>query len=261
MTPSNHIIHLLIFIFGSIIGSFLNVCIYRVPRNESIIFPGSRCPTCKKPIEWYDNIPFLSYIFLKGRCRSCGSKISFRYFTVELISAVCFLILFINFGITQRFWIYSIVTFSLIAITFIDLDFQIIPDRITIGGMLAGLIFSIFLPGLHDVSTWKHGLMKALGGAAAGAGAIYITGVLGKMAFKKESMGGGDVKLMAMLGAFLGWEKALLIFFLAPFFGVPAGLYLKLKTKTDIIPYGPFLSMASFTAMVWGQNILSILFL
>src|SRR3989338_6676558 len=260
MMLNNHIIHLLIFIFGSIIGSFLNVCIYRIPRNESIIFPGSRCPSCKKAIEWYDNIPFLSYIFLRARCRSCGSKISFRYFAVELISAVCFLILFMNFGITQRFWIYSIVTFSLIVVTFIDLGFQIIPDRITIGGMLLGVIFSIFLPELHNVYTWRHGLMKALSGGLAGAGAIYITGVLGKMAFKKESMGGGDVKLMAMLGVFLGWEKALLIFFLAPFFGVPAGLYLKLKTKTDIIPYGPFLSMASFTVMMWGQDILSILF-
>ena len=253
--------HLIIFIFGAMIGSFLNVCIYRMPRDESIVTPRSRCTSCEKPIAWYDNIPFFSYIFLKGKCRSCNRKISFRYFAVELLSAVAFLILFSYFGITVKFWIYSLVTFSLIVVTFIDLEFQIIPDRISIGGLILGIVLSILLPQLHHVYTWKEGLFNSLLGVLAGGGLIYLTGVLGQLAFKKESMGGGDVKLMAMLGAFLGWKMAILIFFLAPFFGAPVGLYLKFAKKYDIIPYGPYISIASLVAMIWGQKILNVLFL
>lgn len=244
-------INLLVFILGSVIGSFLNVCIYRIPRDQSIIFPRSRCVSCEKPIAWYDNIPFLSYILLKGRCRSCKEKISFRYFAVELISAVAFLVLFLYFGVTYKFFIYSLLTFSLIVVSFIDLEFQIIPDRITIAGVILGIALSI----------WKGSLAVSLLGAFIGAGLIYITGVFGKLVFKKESMGGGDVKLMAMLGAFLGWKMAVLIFFLAPFLGTPAGLYVKFRKKQDIIPYGPYISMASFIVMIWGQKILSLLFL
>ena len=253
-------IYLLIFIFGSVIGSFLNVCIYRMPRDESIVSPRSRCVACRKPIPWYDNIPFLSYIFLKGKCRFCREKISFRYFAVELISAVTFLILFVYFGFTAKFWIYSLVTFSLIIVTFVDLEFQIILDRISIGGLVLGIILSVFVLDLHNALTWKHGLMDSVIGALAGGGIIYLTGFLGKLAFKKEAMGGGDVKLMAMLGAFLGWKLAILIFFLAPFFGTPAGLYIKFVKKHDIIPYGPYISIAGFVVMIWGNKILGLLF-
>ncbi|MFC1666867.1 prepilin peptidase [Candidatus Omnitrophota bacterium] len=254
-------IYLLIFILGSMIGSFLNVCIYRMPRNESIVFPGSRCVSCKKSVLWYDNIPFLSYIFLKGNCRFCKAKISPRYFAVEFISALTALVLFVYFGPTYRFWIYSLLTFSLVIVTFIDLEFQIIPDSISIGGLVLGIIMSAFIPALHNVFVWKAGLVKSLIGALTGGGLIYLTGLLGQFIFKKESMGGGDVKLMAMLGAFLGWKMAVLIFFLAPFFGTPAGIYLKFKKKHDIIPYGPYISIASFVVMIWGENILSLLFL
>lgn len=251
----------LIFIFGLIIGSFLNVCIYRIPRNESIVYPGSRCVSCKKTIPWYDNIPLLSYLMLRGRCRVCHEKISFRYFAVELISALCFLVLFINFNLNYLFWIYSLLTFSLIVVTFIDLEFQIIPDRISLVGIFAGIILSIIFPGLQNAFAWKKAFLNSVIGALAGGGLIYLTGVLGQLAFKKESMGGGDVKLMAMLGAFLGWKMAVLIFFLAPFFGAPIGIYMKFVTKEDIIPYGPYISLASFTAMVWGHKILSLFYL
>ena len=254
-------IYLLIFILGSVIGSFLNVCIYRMPREESIVSPRSRCVACRKPIPWYDNIPFLSYICLWGRCRFCKEKISFRYFAVELISALTFLILFIHFGFTAKFWIYSLVTFSIIIVTFIDLEFQIIPDRISMGGLVLGIILSVFVLDLHGALTWKHGLIDSVIGALVGGGLIYLTGFLGQLAFKKESMGGGDVKLMAMLGAFLGWKLITLIFFLAPFFGTPAGLYIKFAKKHDIIPYGPYISIAGFVAMIWGKRILDILFL
>jgi len=179
---------------------------------------------------------------------------------VELLSAAAFLTLFVNFGFTHLFWVYSLVVFSLIVVTFIDLEFQIIPDRISIGGMISGLILSIFMPQLHNAPNWQMGLVNSMLGLVVGGGLIYITGFLGSLAFKKESMGGGDVKLMAMLGAFLGWKMAILIFFLAPFFGTPPGLYFKFSKKQDAIPYGPFISMASFTAIVWGDNILSFLF-
>ena len=249
----------LIFIFGAIIGSFLNVCIYRMPRSESLVFPGSRCVSCKKPIPWYDNIPLLSYVLLRGKCRSCKAKFSSRYFFVELISAVCFLILFVNFKLNYIFWIYSLLVFSLIVITFIDLEFQLIPDSISLVGMFVGIILSVIFPGLQGAFTWKRAFLNSIAGVLAGGGLIYLTGVLGQLVFKKESMGGGDVKLMAMLGAFLGWKMTVLIFFLAPFFGAPIGIYMKYVKKEDIIPYGPYISLAGFVAMVWGHKILSLL--
>lgn len=251
----------LIFIFGIIIGSFLNVCIYRIPRDESIVFPGSRCTSCKKPIPWYDNIPLLSYLMLRGRCRVCHEKISFRYFAVELVSALCLLILFINFNFNYLFWIYSLLTFSLIVVTFIDLEFQIIPDRISLVGIFLGIILSVIFPGLQNAFTWKKAFLNSVTGVLTGGGLIYLTGILGQIVFKKESMGGGDVKLMAMLGAFLGWKMAILIFFLAPFFGAPIGIYMKFVTKEDIIPYGPYISLASFTAIIWGHKILGLFFI
>jgi len=249
----------LVFIFGLIIGSFLNVCIYRIPRDESIVFPGSRCVSCKKPINWYDNVPLLSYVLLRGKCRSCRANISPRYFVVEFISALCFLILFMHFEFNYMFWIYSLLVFSLIVVTFIDLEFQIIPDRISLVGIFVGILLSIIFPGLQNASTWKTAFLNSIIGAAVGGGLIYLTGVLGQLAFKKESMGGGDVKLMAMIGAFLGWKMAILIFFLAPFFGAPIGIYVKLVKKEDIIPYGPYISLASFVAMILGSKILSLL--
>jgi len=250
----------LIFIFGLIIGSFLNVCIYRMPRNESIVSPGSRCASCKKPIKWYDNIPLLSYVLLRGKCRSCGARISPRYFFVEFISALCFLILFMNFRFHYIFWIYSLLTSGLIVVGFIDLEFQIIPDSISLIGIFIGIILNVAFPGLQGAFTWKRAFLNSMAGALIGGGLIYLTGVLGRLAFKKESMGGGDVKLMAMLGAFLGWKIAVLIFFLAPFFGAPIGIYMKFVKKEDIIPYGPYISLASFTAMVWGHKILGLFF-
>jgi len=198
---------------------------------------------------------------LKGRCRVCHEKISFRYFAVELISAVSFLILYMNFGLNYIFWIYSLLTFSLIVVTFIDLEFQIIPDRISLVGIFIGIILSVSFPGIQSAFTWKRAFLNSIIGALAGGGLIYLTGVLGQLAFKKESMGGGDVKLMAMLGAFLGCKMAVLIFFLAPFFGAPIGIYMKFVKKEDIIPYGPYISLASFVAMVWGHKILSLFYL
>ncbi|MFH1479333.1 MAG: prepilin peptidase [Candidatus Omnitrophota bacterium] len=274
--------YIVIFLFGSMIGSFLNVCIYRIPRDESIIFPASRCTSCKKPIKWYDNIPLLSYIFLKGKCRSCNEKISPRYFIVELSSALSFLILYVYFGASYKFFIYSILVFNLVIVSFIDLEFQIIPDRISIGGILLGLVLSSCIPELHNSYVWIEGLLRSLLGVLTGGFLLYFMLLLGNLGLlglrhfgirmrknpywrkkfakyrhMKESMGFGDVKLMAMLGAFLGWEKTVLVFFLAPFLGTIPGLYFKFKKKSDIIPYGPFISLASIVVMIWGDSMIS----
>lgn len=249
-----------IFIFGLILGSFLNVCIYRLPKKESIIKPSSYCPECKKPIPWYDNIPVISYILLKGRCRFCKKAISPRYIIVELLTAVLLVSAFMAWGLSIKFIIYSILFCGLIAAAFVDFKHQIIPDEITYGGMVLGLIFSLFYPSLQGESFWYSGLIYSTLGLLVGGASIYFTGVIGKLIFKKEAMGGGDVKLMAMIGAFLGWKFVILIYFIAPFFGSVVGIIMKLKYKKDIIPYGPYLSLATVVAIFWGNNILNYLF-
>ncbi len=255
------IIRIFLFCLGAAVGSFLNVCIYRLPRKESIIQPGSYCPRCKHKIAWYDNIPFLSYIFLKGRCRRCGGRISLRYFLVELITAGLFLLLFYYFGLSLFFWIYAALCSSLIVASFIDIDIREIPDEISLGGIVIGLILSIIFPQLQETSLRHLAVFRSFLGILAGGGGIYITGLIGNAIFRKESMGGGDVKLMAMVGAFIGWKLALLTFFIAPFFGAAVGIVLKIRKGESLIPYGPFLSLGALISIIWGEEIIaSILF-
>ncbi|MCM8778587.1 MAG: prepilin peptidase [Candidatus Omnitrophica bacterium] len=245
----------LIFIFGSFVGSFLNVCISRLPEGKSIIHPRSHCPHCKKTILWYDNLPLISYFLLGGRCRYCKTKISLRYFVVELLTAGLFLFLYLKYELSVKFFIYSLLFSNLIIATFIDFKFQIIPDVISVSGMFLGLLLSFVFPTIHGVSSHKLAVMDSLSGLLLGGGMIWLTGVLGKLIFKKEAMGFGDVKLMAMLGAFLGWKKIIFTFFLAPFLGLIFGIISLIKTKSHYIPYGPFLSLASFVSLIWGEKI------
>ena len=248
-----------IFIIGSLIGSFLNVCIYRLPRQESIVFPSSHCVNCNHAIYWYDNIPFLSYLVLGGKCRFCARSISSRYFIVEFLTAALLLIFYVFFGITTKFFIMSLVTGALIVSTFIDFEHQLIPDVITITGIFVGLLASFLFPSILGEVKPLGAILNSLIGVIVGGGSIYLIGVLGKLAFKKEAMGGGDVKLMAMIGAFVGWKLVLLIFFLAPFFGTVAGVIIKIKEKKDIIPYGPYISIATIIVILWGERILNYL--
>jgi leader peptidase (prepilin peptidase)/N-methyltransferase len=251
------ILRIFLFCLGAAVGSFLNVCIYRLPRKESIIHPRSFCPHCKHKIVWYDNIPFLSYIILKRRCRYCKRIISFRYFLVELITASLFLFLFMQFGLSVSFWIYVILFSSLIVVSFIDIDIQEIPDEISLSGIVIGLIISFIFPQLQVQSSHQLALLHSFLGVLVGGGSIYITGLIGNAIFKKESMGGGDVKLMAMIGAFIGWKLVLLTFFVAPFLGTAVGIVLKIKEGRSLIPYGPFLSLAALIAICWGQTIIA----
>ena len=259
------------FFFGSIVGSFLNVCIHRLPLGESIVSPGSHCPKCKKPISWYYNIPLISYIVLSGRCRFCREKIAFRYFAVELLTAIVFLAFFIKWGFSFDLFVYLVFACGLIIATFVDIRHRIIPDEISIGGIIAGFLFSvikgIFLtPGANRLEP----IIDSFLGIIIGGGVIFLTGFLFDLVYFKllkkpaiqgetESMGGGDVKLLAMIGAFLGWKCALITFFLSPFLGSIVGFANLLFKKDHLIPYGPFLSVTAIAALFWSDKILSFL--
>lgn len=249
---------IIIFILGSIIGSFLNVCIYRIPRGMSIVTPSSHCPMCKVTIPPHYNIPIFSYIILGGKCKECGAPIPFRYFAIELLTASLFLAIYTVTGPTAHFVSYATLVSCLIAATFIDYDFRVIPDDITVGGLVTGLLLAWLSPSLlGELSRW-FALLWAIVGALAGGISIYIMGLFGKALFKKEAMGDGDMFLMAMVGAFLGWKLVLLTFFLSPFFGLVHGIVVKLKRSGDYIPYGPYLSMGAIAAMFFGEKIIKL---
>jgi len=262
-----------VFAFGSIVGSFLNVCIHRLPLEQSIVFPNSHCPKCDKPIQWFDNIPFISYLLLGGKCRYCKEKISFRYFLVELVTAVCFLIFYARYGLSLQYAYYLVLVCGLIVATFVDFQHRIIPDEISIGGTVVGFVLSV-LKGL-SLQPLAYNYRPALDsflGIIVGGGSIFMIGFIFDVVYFKllkkppiqgetESMGGGDVKLMAMIGAFLGWKAAVIIFFLAPFFGSVAGIVNMLVKKDHLIPYGPFLSLAAVLTVFWEQKILHFFFL
>ncbi len=260
MTTEEIFMSMCVFIFGALIGSFLNVCIVRMPQEKSVVWPGSYCLKCQKPISWYDNIPFISYFFLGGKCRFCAEKISIRYFVVEFITAITFLIFYQHFGGQWILLPYLILVSGLIVATFIDLEHRIIPDEISLGGIVVGLIFSFALPQMH--ATYSHwlSLWKSFLGVLIGGGSIYAMGMLGDWLFKKESMGGGDVKLLAAIGAFLGWQLAVLTFFIAPFFGAVVGIYEKIRTKDSTIAYGPFLALGAIISLFYGPLILNWIF-
>jgi leader peptidase (prepilin peptidase)/N-methyltransferase len=251
---------LIVFILGSLIGSFLNVCVYRLPKGKSVVSPPSACPKCGKAISWYDNIPLVSYFVLRGRCRACKAGISFRYFIIELLTALVLTALFAVFGLGPKFFAYSIMVCGLIVATFVDFEISEIPDEVSVGGAIVGLMLSAAMPSIFAAASRWQALSASFLGAAVGGASIYIIGYAGKLVFKKEAMGGGDVKLMAMIGSFLGWKLALLVFFVAPLFGSIVGIMLKIKTGREIIPYGPYLSLAALVAVFFGDRIIRSLF-
>jgi leader peptidase (prepilin peptidase)/N-methyltransferase len=256
------------FIFGSIAGSFLNVCIHRMPNNESVVWPSSHCPHCKKRIPAYDNIPFISFIMLRGKCRFCKKGISLRYPLVEFLTAAMFVLLFNRYGLSYDFFCSVVFVCALIVATFIDIPHRIIPDEISVGGMVIGFILmSVKGFNFNPFSFSFLPMRNSFFGIIIGGGIIYLTGFLFDLVYFKllkrppiqgetESMGGGDVKLLAMCGAFLGWQKAVLIFFLAPFFGAVIGIINLVTKKDHTIPYGPFLSLAAIISLFWANKII-----
>ena len=237
-------------VLGLFIGSFLNVCIHRIPRSESIIWPSSHCPVCNNPIKPWDNIPVLSYILLGGRCRSCSTRISLRYPVVEILSALLALSMLYRFGLTVSFGIYYLWACVLLVITFIDIDYQIIPDRLSIGGIIFGLGLVYWLP-----VTYRDSLM----GLALGAG-LLIAVIYGYYFLtKKQGMGGGDVKLLGMIGVFTGWQGVLFTIFMGSLMGTLVGLpwaFIQKKTMKAAIPFGPFLALGAFVFVLWGTQLI-----
>lgn len=264
------------FIVGSCIGSFLNVCIYRLPKDKSIIRPASFCPHCNKPIKWFDNIPIVSYCLLKGKCRSCKGKISLRYFLVELITACIFLFLYIQFSLSGQFFKFAFFFSLLIVVSFIDIDYHAIPAYLCFIGITVGVLFSFH----ESIAMLKTGynytgtlpIVRAFENLIFGLGFTYLFKLFGDIGLslylslrkkesiegEKEALGLGDVDFMGMVAVFLG-SKWLVVstFFIAPFIAILYSVYALISKRSHLIPYLPYLSMASLVSFLWGRQIIS----
>lgn len=261
-----------VLMFGLVIGSFLNVCIVRLPLGASIVSPPSHCPRCSEPIRYSDNIPLLSYVLLRGRCRHCGLPISLRYPLVEVMNALFYLWTVLAFGLTGEALLLMAFCSALIVITFIDLDHQIIPDVITVPGILIGVLIAPFFLSPLDGPlpfgltrfvplAWPHlvNVLNAVIGMLCGAFPLFAIGWLWEKLRNIEAMGGGDIKLMGMVGSFLGWKGALLTIMLGAIAGSIIGVALiaiKRRESDQVIPFGPFLAFGSVVTAFYGQDIM-----
>lgn len=245
-------LYIIVFAFGLAIGSFLNVVIYRMPLGESIVQPPSHCPQCNHQIRPWENIPVLSFLFLRGKCSSCGTRISWRYPLVELLTAVVFLLVFMRFGWTLGTLIYIYFSALLIAITFIDLDHLIIPDGFLIAALIPGIV------------TWLAGgteiLIHQLLGAVILGGIFWGIRFFGEKVFKKEAMGFGDVKFAAVLGWTLSWQIGIVAAFLS-FIAASVLLLVLMPLKVirfgQQIPFGPFIAIGTWLGLMWGVDLIN----
>ena len=238
------LIRIFAFILGTVIGSFLNVLIYRLPRRISIIAPHSFCPNCKKSIKWYENIPVISYITLGGRCAGCGKRISFRYPVVEILTGLLFLYAFSRCGLSFEFLFMSFFFSAMIVVAFIDFSFQVIPDVVSMPGIILGLIYQII----------KGDFLIGLVGMIFGGGLILLIRVIGGKVYKKEVMGLGDVYLTAMIGAFVGFPYIIPAIFVAALVGAILGVIFIISThqsRESPIPFGPFLSIGGIAVIIF----------
>jgi leader peptidase (prepilin peptidase)/N-methyltransferase len=239
-----------IFFVGMCIGSFLNVCIYRLPAGKSIVRPASACPACGTSIRWYDNIPLVSYIILRGRCRGCNTPISIRYPIIELLCGLFAMVIAMQYGHGLPALIYFILTAALLVITFIDIDHRIIPDIISLPGIPLGFLSSFVLPQLK----WSDSLI----GIAAGGGTLLAVAWGYQLITGKDGMGGGDIKLLAMIGAFLGWQGVLFTIMASSLIGTAVGIVAMLRAGKDMkmaMPFGPFLAMGAIIYLFWGPRL------
>ncbi len=240
------------FLFGAMVGSFLNVCIHRLPKEESIVAPRSRCPACQSPIRPWDNIPLLSFVLLRGRCRACGHAISWRYPLVEALTALLFVLTVARFGVTLKSTFLLTFLCGLVVVSFIDLDHQIIPNAITLPGIPLGLIGGLLVR--------EPPLLDRLIGTLAGAGFLYLMLFYGGVLYGQEAMGEGDLNLIALVGAFLGWKAVVVTILVACLVGSVLGLglmALKRLGRRQHIPFGPFLSLGAVVGLLWGDRLVS----
>ncbi len=247
------------------VGSFLNVCIWRLPAGEQVVKGRSICRACRQEICWYDNIPLISWALLGGKCRRCKTRISWSYPAVELATGALFAGIAARFGWTPPALVYAVFGAALILVSVIDLREMILPDEVTLPGLGLGLIASFLMPGLHGVSTRWGGLWASVAGALAGAGVLYGIGSAGTLLFRRklkaigeeEAMGFGDVKLMGMVGSVIGLWKVLLVgLVLAPVMGAVVGLAWKVRSGKEIIPFGPFLAAGALIAVFCGDSLI-----
>ena len=267
------------FALGCCVASFLNVCIWRLPRDESVVRPGSHCPNCNAPIRWYQNIPIVSWLALRGRCANCRKPISARYVVVELLGGVLFLLVYMQWavpfflggppplGLVSRAVLWTmpvgwLVVSGLILGSFIDLDHFYLPDRVTIGGMVLGVPLSFLVPELQGEQTGLAALCWSAGGLAFGFFFLWGIGWVFTKLFKKDAMGFGDVKLLGAVGAFFGPWAVLFTIVVSSFVGSLIGVALIMRGKAKLggytaVPFGPFLAMGALAWMFWGPAIIS----
>ncbi|MCX6562976.1 MAG: prepilin peptidase [Candidatus Aminicenantes bacterium] len=242
---------ILVILCGLAWGSFLNVVIYRLPAGLSLVKPPSSCPSCHERIKPYDNIPVLSYFLLRGKCRHCGTRIPFSYVLVEVLTPAAFVVLYLHYSLTFFFFASGLFTSALIVLCFIDYRHKILPDKITFPGIVLALVYSFFRRDLP--------ILQALLGSAVGAGFLLLIYGGYYLVRKKEGLGLGDVTMMIMVGAYLGWVKTLLTLILASFVGAFVGILIIAVKKKDLqymLPFGTFLAPAAYVALVWGDRIL-----
>jgi len=255
---SRDILTLLAFIVGAAAGSFLNVFIHRSPRNESVITPPSHCPHCRQPIRPWENIPLISYLILRGKCSSCGERIPVRYPLVEFLSAFIAAAVVWNAGVSWETISLILLIYLLGTVSIIDYQHHIIPDVITLSGMIIGLVFSAFrMPGIG-------GIVHAGLGIVAGGGTLWLVTIFGNWIFRKESMGGGDIKFAAMMGSFLGWKLVLIGVFIGFIMGAVFGLVSLVTGRKNrdgsprnVLPFGPPLAAGGIISRFWGETLLA----
>jgi leader peptidase (prepilin peptidase) / N-methyltransferase len=231
---------------GACVGSFLNVCVYRWPEGLSVIRPPSRCPACETPIRWRDNLPVVGWLLLRGRCRACGAPISAQYPLIELTTASLWVAAAARYGFSWQTLSTAVFFTLLLGIALTDARTYIIPDQFTLGGLVIGLLLSLAPGGLEP--------LQSVIGAALGFGLLWLVAVVGEWVFRKPAMGGGDIKMMAMVGAFLGWQGVLLTIFLGALFGSLIFGPISIRTG-KLVPFGIFLALGAGIAEPWGNTI------
>ncbi len=242
-----------IFVFGAIAGSFLNVVIHRLPKGESLVKPASHCPHCHQPLRWYQNIPLLSFVFLRGRCAFCHAPVSVRYFFVEFISALVTLYSFSRFGFRPEFFLIVLLAYVLIAVSFIDLDVLLIPDRILLLFVIFFLVYNV----IFEVRSWRF----VMSGALITGITLYALALLSRFVLRKDGLGLGDVKLMSAAGMVIGWKFSLLAFYTGAVMVLVFAAIMRLgsfRFQAGLVPFGPFLSLSTLIFIFFGDSIANV---